>query len=295
MVTDPEPEALTTSLGSLTFELYRGPSDHNSPKANERTLEVALGLWFMRRSLSRLSSIGQLPLELGDVLGHYWPTEDRVDGRYLPWQLADLGSNGQDATSMSFVGRHLLSLSTVEHVGHDNEGLAHVNGFRTNGTRESLEEWVRSWDEAPSLLRQIAAEAAEFLVTFPVGFNARLDDVVVSSQELWPVSRVLRRVNVQNLWEEDPKRSFAYHYDLQDAYLPETTGLMHHPALPGVYQQVYGSAMPAKLQPPFHPRFRFANAVCVVTNGGNWFAKRVVDLERQTSEFNMEWQSVEAS
>lgn len=29
------------------------------------------------------------------------------------------------------------------------------------------------------------------------------------------------------------------------------------------------------------------------SEGGNWFAKRVVDLERQHSEFNMEWQSVE--
>eukprot|EP00439_Symbiodinium_sp_Y106_P030510 s650_g3.t1 len=126
MVTDPEPDTLTASLGSLRFELYRGPSEHNSPKVNERTVEVALGLWFMRRSLARTSGGAKLPLELGNVLGHYWPAEDRLAGHYLPWQLADLGANGEDATSISFEGRSLLSLSTVEHVGHDNEGVAHV-------------------------------------------------------------------------------------------------------------------------------------------------------------------------
>lgn len=33
-----------------------------------------------------------------------------------------------------------------------------------------------------------------------------------------------------------------------------------------VYREIYGAEMPQKLAPPRHPRFRFANAVCVVTN-----------------------------
>lgn len=52
-----------------------------------------------------------------------------------------------------------------------------------------------------------------------------------------------------------------------DAYLPDTIGLMFHPQLPDVYRRIYGHAMPfGRLRPPLHPRFRFANAVCIVTN-----------------------------
>ena len=38
---------ITTVIGSVSLELYRGPSQHNTPKFNERTLEVSLGLWFL--------------------------------------------------------------------------------------------------------------------------------------------------------------------------------------------------------------------------------------------------------
>ncbi|CAE8645167.1 unnamed protein product, partial [Polarella glacialis] len=57
-----EPPVIT--IGNVSLPLYRGPSDHNSPKATERTIEVALGLWFLRRAISesRLGS-GELPLE----------------------------------------------------------------------------------------------------------------------------------------------------------------------------------------------------------------------------------------
>ena len=38
---------ITTVIGNVSLELYRGPSQHNAPKFNERTLEVSLGLWFL--------------------------------------------------------------------------------------------------------------------------------------------------------------------------------------------------------------------------------------------------------
>ncbi|CAJ1332094.1 unnamed protein product [Effrenium voratum] len=221
----------------------------------------------MRRCLAvrPISDIEDAPLEIGNVLSNYWPKGERLEGVYLPWRLADL-SHGRDATAVSsFRGLRVLSISTVEHVGHDNEGMAHADGFRTDGSVESLKAWVQSWDAAPQLLTQIAAEAEEFLVTFPIGLNSRLDEVVASGA-LRPLARVLRRVDAGNAWEEDPGQSFEYHYDLRDAYLPDTIGLMFHPQLREVYREIYGAEMPQKLAPPRHPRFRFANAVCVVTN-----------------------------
>jgi len=265
---------ITTVIGNVSLALYRGPSQHNAPKFNERTVEVSLGLWFMRRAL-RLADPTEI-IEIGNVMSNYWPKEDYIQmqqGIYLPWQLADLEVN-QDATLLSFEARRVLSISTLEHVGHDNEGASHLNGFRSDGSLESIEEWVSSWDLSPQLLLRIAHEAKEFLVTFPVGLNLRLDEVVTSNAWLRNRSRVLRRKNAQNAWEVDhdfqksPSLTFhRYHYDLRDAYLPETIGLMFHPDVPGVYHRIYGTTMPFRgPPPPWHPKFRFANAVCLVTN-----------------------------
>ena len=145
-------------------------------------------------------SIAPIPLEIGNVLKNYWTRNELLEGIYLPWQLADLDS-GQDATSLSFHGVKVLSISTIEHVGHDNEGLAHMNGFRMSDSPEDLKRWVKHWDEAAQLLLRIVSEATEFLVTFPLGLNLRLDDVVAQSEFLRPFSRVLRRSNAENFWQ----------------------------------------------------------------------------------------------
>lgn len=249
-------------IGDLLLPLYRGPSEHNSPRFNERTVEVALGLWFMRESL-RTGPV----IEIGNVLGNYWP--ERIQGVFLPWRLVDLTAR-TDATRMSFRDAHVLSISTLEHVGHDNEGMAHVNGFRSDGSLESLRAWVKSWDQAVHLLREILL-ARSFLVTWPLGLNARLDQVLQTGlldPELSAANAsklVLRRVDAFNRWvlSEDLR---DFHYDLRDAYLPDTIGLMFHPELPEIYREVYGQQLPRRLQPPLHPKFRFANAICVVSN-----------------------------
>lgn len=258
-------------LGSVVLPLYRGPADHNQPRYTERTLEVAVGLWFMRRAL--LSAYAEVlaqggtalaPLELGNVLGNYWPEEDRVQGRYLPWQVADLGDNGLDATAIvSFAGGRVLSISTVEHIGYDNEGSEHFNGFRMN---KGFDSWVRAWEAAPALLGRLVRESKEFLITFPVGFNPRLDSFVAQTPSISRFARVARRVDAMNRWEVDANRSFAYHYDFRDTYSELHVGLMQDAGVRDSYRRVYGEEMAEMLPFPQHPKYRFANAVCIVTN-----------------------------
>ncbi|OLQ06709.1 putative E3 ubiquitin-protein ligase HERC1 [Symbiodinium microadriaticum] len=120
---------LTCYMDNITHKGFA--SSASARKEGQRTAGANLLTFGLQRSPEGCRGKGagpgaKLPLELGNVLGHYWPAEDRLAGLYLPWQLADLGANGEDATSISFEGRALLSLSTVEHVGHDNEGVAHV-------------------------------------------------------------------------------------------------------------------------------------------------------------------------
>merc|ERR1712187_794525 len=104
--------------------------------------------------------------------------------------VADLGDNGVDATAVSdFRNISILSLSTLEHIGYDNEGAEHFGGFRTSGSG-GLEAWAAAWDASPSLLSRIADEASEFLVTFPLGFNPRLDAVVSRRPSLRRFARV---------------------------------------------------------------------------------------------------------
>jgi len=269
-VDPPEPpKPPTLKLGKVALPLYRGPSDYNSPKVNERTVEVALGLWFMRECLQKLhrSGGGVVPVEVGNVLANYWPRTDRLFGKVLPWQVFDLGDNGQDATRADFSGVAVLSISTVEHIGYDNEGVSRVAGFRIGSSMSGMEAWVRAWDAGPALLHRIVEQAKHFLVTFPVGFNPHLDAVVSRSPRLRRLARVARRVDAANRWEMDKNKSFTYGYDFRDTYDPMHVGYIYDPELPRVYERVFGKVMPSPPKPlPFHPPFRFANAVCVVTN-----------------------------
>lgn len=270
LVEPPEPERpLAIQIGDASIPLYRGPATYNSPKTNERTVEVALGLWFMRRCIATLHSTngGFAPVEVGNVLASYWPREERMWGYVMPWQVFDLGHNGQDATQATFVNATVLSLSTVEHIGYDNQGADRVEGFHVGMDEAGLEAWVRSWDAGPALLARIAREATEFLVTFPVGFNPHLDTVVARTPWLRRMARVLRRVDAANRWEVDPEARFDYKYDYRDTYDSEYVGYVYHPRLPEVYKRAFGQRLVSAPVPlPAHPPFRFANAICMVTN-----------------------------
>lgn len=256
------------AIGSLRLPLYRGPSHHNSPMFNERTLEVALGLWFLRRRIAAIwkAGVGEVPLEIGNVLARYWPEEERLFTKVLPWQVYDLLDTGQDATYATFHGASVLSISTIEHIGYDNEGMDRAEGVRISVKDGSWDAWVRSWDAGPALLKRIMREAAEYLVTFPVGFNPHLDAVVSQTPGMAKFARVARRVDARNRWEVDPVGSFEYGYDFRDTYSVNHVGYIYDPRLSEVYLRIYNTTFLAPPPLPVHPPFRFANAICIVTN-----------------------------
>lgn len=269
VVSPPEPlTPLKIVIGNVRLPLYRGPSDHNSPRFNERTIEVALGLWFLQRRMASLYAAGggEVPVEVGNVLASYWPPGDRIFGRMLPWQVLDLMDTGQDATYASFSNASVLSISTIEHIGYDNEGADRAEGVSIGGGLKNLEAWVRGWDAGPMLLKRIMSESSEFLITFPVGFNPHLDVVVSQTPSLSKFARIARRVDALNRWEVDHTGSFAYKYDFRDTYSSEHIGYIYDERLPEIYKRIYGKTMFTPLLLPKHPPFRFANAVCVFTN-----------------------------
>eukprot|EP00927_Polykrikos_kofoidii_P061187 TRINITY_DN56053_c0_g1_i1.p1 TRINITY_DN56053_c0_g1~~TRINITY_DN56053_c0_g1_i1.p1 ORF type:complete len:337 (-),score=40.95 TRINITY_DN56053_c0_g1_i1:38-1048(-) len=257
-------------LGGVSFPLYRGPSTYNSPRFNERTVEVALGIWFMHRSLLdvRMTGRNTCVVEIGSVLESYWPSRARINRRILPWAVLDVGDTGIDVTGVrSFHFCRLLSISTVEHVGIDNQGLKSVDRYLMPADDDSsLETWVRSWDAAPALLSKLASEAVEFLITFPIGFNPRLDAAVQRTPSLRNFARVARRKDAANTWEIVHNGSLAYHYDFRDMYDPNFVGLIYDKRVPAIYKRVFGEEMLPLLPLPAHPRFRFANAICIFTN-----------------------------
>ena len=272
-------------IGDLLLPLYRGPSEHNSPRFNERTVEVALGLWFMRESHSRRAPV----VEIGNVLANYWPER----GNVFPWHLVDLTAH-RDATEVRFGEAHVLSISTIEHVGHDNEGLAHTNGFRSDGSLESLTAWVKSWDQAVQLLKEILS-SPRLLVTWPLGLNLRLDQALhtgLLDSQLATANAsklLLRRLDAANRWAlSEFSEDLEFYYDLRDAYLPDTIHLMFHPQLSEIYFKVYGQRLPKRLRPPYHPKFRFANAICVVTNAPELLSKSArPSIQRPRRDINI--------
>lgn len=142
----------------------------------ERVVEIALG----RRFLEGVEA--QEVLEVGNVLGVFHRVEHRVLDKYEP---------GEGIENVDVVGfdprrrfRRILMLSTLEHVGIDEEP-------RDEGKALEALELLRGWLEADG----------RALITVPVGHHPRLD---AHLRSLGGAARVtyLKRQSRWNVWRE---------------------------------------------------------------------------------------------
>lgn len=163
----------TFTAGSITLRYSR--LYHNEAYANERSVEIALGDWFVRRR-----SPGNHPvIEVGCVLPYYWTTTHEVV------DLADEhpASRRANALSLNYVGRDVLSISTVEHM-------------------QRAEYQNTSDEDSITFLRKVTAEAGHWLVTWGVGYNPVLDAWVKTS----PLQRTfLKRTSWKNTYRQVPE------------------------------------------------------------------------------------------
>ena len=133
------------------------PSDyfdhpHNSTLTNERCIEVPIGLRF-------LDAFQQDNfIEVGAVLPYYIKASHKcID------PTDKLSSIKEYAENINYKGMSVLSISTIEHIGHGDYGLH------------------KKEDHAAEVLLKIHNESHRYLISWPIGYNKKLDSYTKES------------------------------------------------------------------------------------------------------------------
>ena len=165
--------------GSRTFE-FAGAAHryHIHPYSldNERTVEVALALDFLRGASGR-------GLELGNVLSYYTSLSHDIVDKYE----RSPGVINEDIVTYAPGRKYdwIVTISTLEHVGFDEQ------------PREP--EKIRT---AIARLKELLEDQGQLLVTIPLGYNPHVDQMVREGQTGLGEVRYLLRVSSDNRWRE---------------------------------------------------------------------------------------------
>jgi hypothetical protein len=152
---------------------------YNTTWLNERAVEVALADALLEENAGRRT------FELGNVMSHYGRTGHDVVDKY---EVAP-GVRNTDIVDIEAEPYDIvISLSTVEHVGQDEEPREPEKALR------ALERLV-----------ELTAPAGDLLVTFPVGHNPALDVAVADERLPFAAVSYLRRLDAANTWRQAGK------------------------------------------------------------------------------------------
>jgi hypothetical protein len=164
------------TLGGQTYPYYLHP--YNRAWMNERSVELAIALDFLR------AMAGRRILEVGNVTRHYFDVTHDVVDKYERFPGV-INEDVVDYQADPYDG--ILSISTLEHVGWDEQ------------PREP-EKVVAAFTN----LRSLLAPGATMVVTFPLGYNQKLDELIVSQHLQFSTQGFLKRVPGPNRWIEIP-------------------------------------------------------------------------------------------
>ena len=142
----------TFKVGSVIME-YNRTRGYNGPLINERTIEVPLGEWFLDKIQAGNT------VEVGCVMPHYRRTSHDVIDLFEKDGL----SRPVDARTFDFTGKHVLCISTLEHVGC-------VEGTDVP-TKETMEDAI-------TLLGNMTATCGKFLITIPMASHPALESFI---------------------------------------------------------------------------------------------------------------------
>ncbi|MDP7179140.1 MAG: hypothetical protein QF749_12690, partial [Verrucomicrobiota bacterium] len=132
---------------------------YNMTWANERAVEVPIAAEFLRRSA------GKRVLEVGNVLSHYGDVDHTILDKYERGP----GILSEDIADYSPAERFdlILSISTFEHIGFDDE----ADG--DSGEKIS---------QAIAICRGLLAANGQLVLTLPLGYNPALDRMIAEGQ-----------------------------------------------------------------------------------------------------------------
>lgn len=164
---------------------------YNTTWRNERAIEIPIARSFLA---------GDSPdrvLEIGNVLSHYGPVSHEVVDKYEQTE----GVRNEDVDDFKSDKKYqlILSISTLEHVGWDEEPRDETKALK-----------------AIENLRGLLAPEGKLVVTIPIGYNPPLDRMIEDGRISFTERAYLKRKLRRNEWREvsdgevrDP------HYDWQ--------------------------------------------------------------------------------
>jgi hypothetical protein len=176
---------------------------HNRTWTNERCIEVPIARSFISRHPGRL-------LEVGNVLSHYGSVDHDIVDKF---EQAP-GVINEDVVDFSPGESYecIVSISTIEHVGFDEEDLD-----------------VRKPDLSIGHLRELLTHTGRLLVTVPMGHNPFLDGRIAYGGYEPVAEGFMRRRGLR--WEEIPRDQavMGYRYD-PERYAERTIWIAEFPS-----------------------------------------------------------------
>lgn len=140
-------------------------------EATERTIEVPIGIkWINGKSNL---------IEIGAVLPYFCKTShdviDPSDGR---------ANIKKYLHEIDIVGKNVLSISTIEHIGLEEYGNTYSN---SNGAAESIQ--------------RILKESSSCLISVPIGYNLKMDQWIKDNQEQLNIFTYRKMSHSPVLWK----------------------------------------------------------------------------------------------
>jgi hypothetical protein len=154
---------------------------YNVTWTSERSVEIPI----IRSVLGRCKN--KRVLEVGNILSHYFPTSHDILDKY------EEGKNviNQDVVDFQPTKKYdlIVSISTLEHIGWDEHLL-----YRTREPQKTL----RAFDNPKKCL----THNGEMWVTFPVGYNPHLDQMIDAGKIAFTKLLCMKRISADNAWVE---------------------------------------------------------------------------------------------
>jgi len=157
---------------------------YNSPDTNERKVELPIAFWFINNYNDDL-------IELGEVTDFY------IDAKHPVYDLCNQREHTtkMDISDVDYVGKNVVSISTIEHVGNGDYG------------------YEKNEEKALALLNKIFKDAKNYLISFPAGFNRDLEKVIVDNG----IKYILMARDENNNWQQVKDKELK-DYNYSDPY-----------------------------------------------------------------------------
>ena len=161
--------------------------NYNNTSTNERKIEISLANFFINK-------VGETNLiETGAVMPYYGKTNHIIVDLFDKYQYCVR----QDITKYSFVGKNVLSISTIEHIGT-------IDYIKKNPVDKK---------EAFKCIEKIINESVFYLITIPIGFNDVLDNDIRASN----INKIVFERDVQYNFKQTEHTYFKYGFPFHNA------------------------------------------------------------------------------